>query len=772
LRQQRDALRKEAEVAKEEATEARKRATKAEGRLKGARTKARNLRETPFVAHADRDAHAEKLRKAEAAIERAEGPAEQAKAAQKAAHEHAQQLDERSRAATRAVFDFRSAEQAKTEVVKQEQAKQTAAVKQGTEQRRRFEARAIVDEKGRPIGGKRGGAIGSSPLHEIIDLETGRRAQGTGEYTRAENARRRAADLSKAAERAAEETAEVVEKTEDRQTTAVEKGTARRKKARAEEGKAIGGNTAEFSRKISEHADLLASELTPEQRVDVAKQIQKTQPAQQARAAKKLTEAVERQVTAPADENERLRQAVAEEIRATQTHAAAKREADAISRQADKLAPEEIARRRESLAASNARLASAKADLTAAEAELVAKRELAAAERLAARQISASGLAHQQVPPYLRARQSLQPVTTPLPWWMDARVRAAQESQLRRRLLTEGVSHTARGTLSPDEVARRRELRESGGIGRYPPPPPPPPRPPAPPAPPEPPEPPRRPPIIYNEELAARAAEGQATYASRVRDSETALRRWSAQLGIADQSMRKHGTFTTEFIDAARKGDVAYREWGWQIGAAAAKFGAWTAAGAGIYAAIGAVQKVGQGALDSASGVPMLRRTIPGADSGQAQRQFRQLSTDFAVPISDAADAMMRMGAVFKTQEGAFIGARTALMAYRTGEVDVATATQQLTQIQTGMGASAQDLADIFDRLNYVQNNYGARIPDLLDGTSKLSAAWRQAGGDADYLVAIITAMNRTAGASGAQAATILGRTIGNIATALVRRHA
>jgi hypothetical protein len=617
LRQQRDALRKEAEVAKEEATEARKRATKAEGRLKGARTKARNLRETPFVAHADRDAHAEKLRKAEAAIERAEGPAEQAKAAQKAAHEHAQQLDERSRAATRAVFDFRSAEQAKTEVVKQEQAKQTAAVKQGTEQRRRFEARAIVDEKGRPIGGKRGGAIGSSPLHEIIDLETGRRAQGTGEYTRAENARRRAADLSKAAERAAEETAEVVEKTEDRQTTAVEKGTARRKKARAEEGKAIGGNTAEFSRKISEHADLLASELTPEQRVDVAKQIQKTQPAQQARAAKKLTEAVERQVTAPADENERLRQAVAEEIRATQTHAAAKREADAISRQADKLAPEEIARRRESLAASNARLASAKADLTAAEAELVAKRELAAAERLAARQISASGLAHQQVPPYLRARQSLQPVTTPLPWWMDARVRAAQESQLRRRLLTEGVSHTARGTLSPDEVARRRELRESGGIGRYPPPPPPPPRPPAPPAPPEPPEPPRRPPIIYNEELAARAAEGQATYASRVRDSETALRRWSAQLGIADQSMRKHGTFTTEFIDAARKGDVAYREWGWQIGAAAAKFGAWTAAGAGIYAAIGAVQKVGQGALDSASGVPMLRRTIPGADAAR-----------------------------------------------------------------------------------------------------------------------------------------------------------
>jgi hypothetical protein len=127
---------------------------------------------------------------------------------------------------------------------------------------------------------------------------------------------------------------------------------------------------------------------------------------------------------------------------------------------------------------------------------------------------------------------------------------------------------------------------------------------------------------------------------------------------------------------------------------------------------------------------------------------------------------MMRMGAVFKTQEGAFIGARTALMAYRTGEVDVATATQQLTQIQTGMGASAQDLADIFDRLNYVQNNYGARIPDLLDGTSKLSAAWRQAGGDADYLVAIITAMNRTAGVSGAQAATILGRTIGNIAKA------
>jgi TP901 family phage tail tape measure protein len=257
--------------------------------------------------------------------------------------------------------------------------------------------------------------------------------------------------------------------------------------------------------------------------------------------------------------------------------------------------------------------------------------------------------------------------------------------------------------------------------------------------------------------------DADARLAGSLRQSEDAMRRWNAQLGISDQSMRKHGTFTTEFIEAARKGDVAYREWGWQIGAAAAKFGAWTAAGAGIYAAIGAVQKVGQGAVDSASAIPSIERTLPNLNAGQAQRQLRQLSTDFAVPISTSADAVMRMGAVYRDQAEAIKAAHVALLAYRTGEVDVGTATTQLTAIATGMGVSAGGLADIFDRLNYVQNNYGVRIPDLLTGTARLSAAWRQAGGDADHLVALVTALNRTAGVSGAQSATILGRMIGNV---------
>jgi TP901 family phage tail tape measure protein len=207
------------------------------------------------------------------------------------------------------------------------------------------------------------------------------------------------------------------------------------------------------------------------------------------------------------------------------------------------------------------------------------------------------------------------------------------------------------------------------------------------------------------------------------------MRRWSAQLGVVDQAMRRHGTFTTEFISAAAKGEVAYREWGWQIGAAATKFGAWTAAGAGIYAALGAVTAVGQGAIQSASGVEALKRSVNDVQSGPAQQSFRDQAAHFNVPIDQVADAQQRMGQVFHNQADAAKAATAALYALQTGQVDVAQSTKDLTAISQAYGASATDLVNLFDELNFVQNNYNARIPDMETGIASAAGSFKQLGG-------------------------------------------
>lgn len=253
------------------------------------------------------------------------------------------------------------------------------------------------------------------------------------------------------------------------------------------------------------------------------------------------------------------------------------------------------------------------------------------------------------------------------------------------------------------------------------------------------------------------AAQAEATYAQRLAESEMGMRRWSAQLGVVDQGMRRHGTFTTEFISAAAKGEVAYREWGWQIGAAATKFAAWTAAGAGIYGAIGAAHQIGQGALQSASGVESLKRSVDNVDSGQAQQSFRDQAAHFNVPIEAVVDAQTRLGQVFHNQADAAKAAEAALYALQTGQVATEDSTKSLIAIQQAYGASAEDMVGLFDQLNFAQNEYGARSPDMLTGIGAAAGSFRQMGGSLEEVVAAMTVLQRH-GTSGNIASTILRR--------------
>lgn len=229
------------------------------------------------------------------------------------------------------------------------------------------------------------------------------------------------------------------------------------------------------------------------------------------------------------------------------------------------------------------------------------------------------------------------------------------------------------------------------------------------------------------------------------------------------RSWRKYGAMTTEFIDAARKGQASYREWGAQIGQTAAKFAGWTLVSIPVFAALDAVRQVGTGAIQSSSGVATLQRTIDNVDASRAQQQFRDLSKQFNMPVGDVAEAVGRMGQVFHNQDDAVRAATAALYSYRTGGVDVETSTKNLIAITNGFGLSANDLMRVFDQLNQAQNRFGATIPDTEAGLAKAAGAFRNAGGDVDHLIALIVTAQRVTGRSGNELGTAFARSAGFI---------
>lgn len=227
----------------------------------------------------------------------------------------------------------------------------------------------------------------------------------------------------------------------------------------------------------------------------------------------------------------------------------------------------------------------------------------------------------------------------------------------------------------------------------------------------------------------------------------------------ADAGLRRHGALTTEFFQAAARGTVTIRELGFQTAATIGKFGGWLTAGAALFGAMSAVQQIGRGALDAASGVNDLQRVLQNVDATKLRGQFSGLAEHFNVPIKDAADAVYQMGKVFKDQDQAVSAAATALYAVKIGELDVGTATRYLTAIIQGANLSAADMASLFDQVNNAQNTFGVSIQGTLAGMAKATGSFRNLGGDVQrYLLPLIAASQKLTGQTGDVAGTAFQR--------------
>lgn len=241
------------------------------------------------------------------------------------------------------------------------------------------------------------------------------------------------------------------------------------------------------------------------------------------------------------------------------------------------------------------------------------------------------------------------------------------------------------------------------------------------------------------------------------------------RLGQASNQYQRNGYLTSEFINAAARGEVTIRELGSQVGGTIAKFAGWTAAASAVYGAVRAIQQLGAGALASESGVNQLSRVVTvdlpgGAD--EAKQKFRELSREFNLPIADVVEAAYGMAKAFHGDlPQAFEATKDALFAVKVGELSAADATRYLTAIVNGFGLSAGQLHDVFDALNQVQNRFGGNITNVAAGVAKAAGSFKTAGGDYLTLVKLIEAGVKVSGATGENVGTAFSRSAGRVLT-------
>jgi TP901 family phage tail tape measure protein len=263
-------------------------------------------------------------------------------------------------------------------------------------------------------------------------------------------------------------------------------------------------------------------------------------------------------------------------------------------------------------------------------------------------------------------------------------------------------------------------------------------------------------------------AQARAAYTGRALAREygnivQGTRNAAAAYQSESQALRRRGALTSEFILAAARGETTVRELGYQAGVTAAKFGGWTAAATGVYGLANAARQVGEGAIAGSSGVNQLQRVINNVNADELQGQLADLAGQFNVPVDVAADAVYRMGQRFHDQADAVNAARAALYSYQTGEVDVASSTQNLIAITRGFGLSSQGLLNVYDQINQAQNVFGVRISDTEAGLAKAAGTYRQSGGDLNYLLGLFVAISQATARPGTEIGTGLVRGINQI---------
>ncbi len=255
-------------------------------------------------------------------------------------------------------------------------------------------------------------------------------------------------------------------------------------------------------------------------------------------------------------------------------------------------------------------------------------------------------------------------------------------------------------------------------------------------------------------------------FATRTSLSTEALTANLTRLGLADaqasNQLRKHGALTTEFLSALARGETTVSEFGYQIGATIGKFAGWTAAATATYTALGAVVAIGKGAIDAASGVQQLTRTIDNLDREKASTAIQDLSQQTNVPLKEASDAIFAFSRTFHNVGDAAHAAGLALSAYKLDGVQVADTVKAATALHQQFGLSAQQLTPIFDQLAQGQQKFNARISDQIPLLQKSASAVKNAGGNLRDFIEISTIFLRTTQLSGTQGGTAFARSSAN----------
>lgn len=269
--------------------------------------------------------------------------------------------------------------------------------------------------------------------------------------------------------------------------------------------------------------------------------------------------------------------------------------------------------------------------------------------------------------------------------------------------------------------------------------------------------------------LLEEAQKRAAKFGSATRGVSDALSYESAQLAASSTQYQRHGALTTEFISAAARGEVTIRELGSQIGQTIGKFAGWTGAAAATYGALGAIQALGKGAIDSVSGVAQLSRVLTGGiNTDKLQASFRDLATEFNVPIDTAVQAVYGAGKTFNDQAEAIKAARATLLAVQTAELKPDQANLYLNAIANGFQLTKEggdSLVKVLDAVNQATNRFGGNTGSLVQGTAKAAGQFRAAGGNYRELVALLETGSKLTGSTPNEVATAVARSAGRVQT-------
>jgi hypothetical protein len=266
----------------------------------------------------------------------------------------------------------------------------------------------------------------------------------------------------------------------------------------------------------------------------------------------------------------------------------------------------------------------------------------------------------------------------------------------------------------------------------------------------------------------AEAAVGAESSAAAAQ-SMTQFESYSAALTAASQRQvefataeREGGAANAEFVQGLMRGDVTLGEFGSQVATTAGKFAQWTAAAGGIFAVLGGVKMLYDGAKESASGAQQLQRSIDGLNTDKAQQEFRKMATELNLSIEEVHNAIFSMSRTFPNLDQASAAAGVALRALKVDNVSLTESVPALTAVHQQFGVTAEHLAGVFDMLDEGQRRYNGRVTNTLQVLGKSAAAVKDAGGSLEQLIQLSVYAARVTGQPGNQIGTAFYRGASN----------